>query len=463
MSSNNGFDDPYGDLPPEDPYAESQRRMVPGEGEERIVLGAMMQSDEVIGDILDILKGDDFYRPRHTTIFTAILHLYGNGEPSDPVAVAGQLIAAGDISRVGGVAYLHDCVTAVPTASQAAYYARKVADLATRRRIVTAGSTIALIGNNHSMDLLAARSGAEQVLWDATMTDQEKNGLQPIASFVDETLDEIWAAGSRDGLIGSSTGYHDLDELTGGYRPGQLITVAGRPGMGKSVCAIDAARANAISDGKVVAFFSLEMAKSELLTRIFAAEARLRLSDIAHGTLREDDKEHLREVAARVRNAPLHIDDTPAMSVTDIRSRAVRISRQNPGHLGLVVVDYLQLLSPSRKTDNRQQEIADATRALKLLAKELKVPVIAVAQLNRNVEQRADKRPVLADLRESGAIEQDSDIVVLIHREDYYDKEHVRAGEADLIVAKHRGGPTDTVTLAALLHQARFGDMAVGL
>lgn len=469
--SDNTFDDsiPFDEMPPEnEPYEEptyrrrerAQTTLPSGEAEERIVLGAMMQSADAIGDILDILRPEDFYRPKHTAIFDAIVKLYANGEPADAVAVTAQLLSTGDIQRVGGAPYLYDCADAVPTVANGTYYARRVADLARRRRLIEAGTKVVQAAYNPEHDIDEVTNLAETAVYDATMQREGKD-LKAIGMILPGALESIRAAAeSGTGMRGISTGFADLDKLTGGLRPGQLVVVAGRPGMGKSIFAVDVARANAIRDDRPVAVFSLEMSEEEILTRILAAESRVKLTKLTDGGADPGDWDHLHRASAKIGQAPLHIDDTPGVTLTEIRSRARRMKQRHK--LSLLVVDYLQLMTPSgRRTESRQQEVADISRGLKLLAKELEIPVIAVAQLNRGVEQRADKRPMLSDLRESGALEQDADIVIFVHREDYYDKESPRMGEADLIVAKHRGGPTDTVAVAAQLHLARFADMAV--
>jgi replicative DNA helicase len=283
----------------------------------------------------------------------------------------------------------------------------------------------------------------------------------PLAEIMEGTLDEIEAIGSRGGtMVGVPTGFTDLDSLTNGLHPGQLIVVAARPGLGKSTLALDLARAASIKHSLTSVIFSLEMTRTEITMRLLAAEARVGLHHMRTGSLGDDDWTKLARKMSEVSSAPLFIDDSPNMTMMEIRAKCRRLKQRQD--LKLVVVDYLQLMSSGKRVESRQQEVAEFSRALKLLAKELEVPVVALSQLNRGPEQRTDKKPMLADLRESGSIEQDSDLVLLLHREDAYERESPRAGEADFIVAKHRNGPTATITVAFQGHYSRFVDMAHG-
>jgi replicative DNA helicase len=427
---------------------------------ERVVLGAMMLSTDAIADVIEILHTGDFYRPANGAIYDAICQLYTGGEPTDPVAVLGRLIASGDIARVGGASYLHECVEDVPVTASAGWYAKKVAETAGRRRLLEVGAKILQLAAAPDVDLDSAVDQAGAAFYDAT-TRHDTGDLTPLQKLVAPALQAVRdAAAHRGELRGLSTGFMDLDQLTGGLRPGQFIVVAGRPGMGKSVLGVDIARNAALRDKKAVAFFSLEMSEEELVTRILSAETRVPLHHLNSGNVDAVGWQKLEAKQSQMEQAPLHIDPSPGLAMTEIRARSRRLAQRNG--LDLVVVDYLQLMQPSgRRVENRQQEVADISRGMKLLAKELEVPVIAIAQLNRDIEKRQDKTPMLSDLRESGALEQDADMVIFVHRDDYYDKESARAGEADLIVAKHRGGPTDTITVAAQLSFARFIDMAI--
>lgn len=443
---------PFDRTPPQDVAAEQS------------VLGGMLLSKDAIADVIEIVRATDFYRPAHALVFEAILDLYGRGDPADPVTLTASLTDAGTIGRVGGMAYLHDLVHAVPTAANAGYYARIVAERAVLRRLVEAGTRIVQLGYG-----AAAAAGrdvddvvdlAQQAVYDVTER-RVSEDFQSLADVLQPTLDEIEAIGSQGGVMtGVPTGFADLDGLLNGLHPGQLIVVAGRPGLGKSAMSLDCARHAAIRHGLASAIFSLEMSKVEIVMRVLAAESRVPLQVLRSGQLSDDDWTRLARRMGEISEAPLFLDDTPNMTLMEIRAKSRRLRQRHD--LKLLVVDYLQLMTSPKRVESRQQEVSELSRGLKLLAKEIDCPVIAVAQLNRGPEQRNDKRPQLSDLRESGAIEQDSDVVILLHREDYYDKESPRAGEADFIVAKHRNGPTDTVTVAAQLHLSRFVDMAVG-
>ncbi|MEV4412442.1 replicative DNA helicase [Catellatospora sp. NPDC049609] len=442
---------PFEKTPPQDVAAE------------QCVLGGMMLSKDAIADVVEILRANDFYKPAHSTVFEAILDLYGRGEPADAITVAATLESGGDLGRIGGAPYLHTLISAVPTAANASYYARIVGERAVLRRLVEAGTKIVQLGYGS-----AAGSGrdvddvvdmAQQAIYDVTER-RASEDFAILADMIQPTLDEIEAVGAADGSMrGVPTGFSDLDRLLSGLQPGQLIIVAGRPGLGKSTASMDFARHAAVRANMASAIFSLEMSKTEIVMRLLSAEARVPLHVLRSGQLSDDDWTKLARCMGEISEAPVFVDDTPNMNLMEIRAKARRLKQRHD--LKLIVVDYLQLMSSPKKTESRQQEVSELSRGLKLLAKEVECPVIAVSQLNRGPEQRTDKRPQLSDLRESGSIEQDADVVILLHRDDYYDKESPRAGEADFIVAKHRNGPTDTITVAAQLHFSRFVDMAL--
>jgi len=425
---------------------------------EQCVLGGMMLSKDAISDVLDVIHAHDYYRPAHQVVHDVILDLYGRGEPADAVTVAAELTRNGDIARVGGAPYLHTLIASVPTAANAGYYARIVRERAILRRLVEVGTRIVQLGyaGDGDADELVDRAEAEIY----GVTDRRvSDDYLPLAEIMPGALDEIEAIGSRGGtLAGVPTGFGDLDALTNGLHPGQMVVIAARPAMGKSALALDIARAASVKSGLTSVLFSLEMSRNEITMRLLSAEARVPLHAMRTGQLGEDDWTRLARRMSEVVDAPLFIDDSPNMSMVEIRSKCRRLKQRND--LKLVIVDYLQLMSSPKRVENRQQEVSELSRSLKLLAKELQVPVVALAQLNRGPELRSDKRPLLADLRESGSIEQDSDVVILLHREDAYEPESPRAGEADLIVAKHRNGPTATVTVAFQGHYSRFVDMA---
>ena len=276
---------------------------------------------------------------------------------------------------------------------------------------------------------------------------------------MESTVDEIEASGHRgEGMTGVPTGFYELDELTHGLHPGQMIVIAARPAVGKSTFALDFARSAAIKNNLATVMFSLEMGRNEIAMRLLSAEATIGLQDLRKGTIKDEQWSKIATTMGRMNDAPLFIDDSPNMSLMEIRAKCRRLKQQHD--LKLVILDYLQLMSSGKKVESRQQEVSEFSRALKLLAKELQVPVIALSQLNRGSEQRQDKRPMVSDLRESGSIEQDADMVILLHREDVYDKESPRAGEADILIAKHRNGPTKDIVVAFQGHYSRFANMA---
>jgi replicative DNA helicase len=424
---------------------------------EQCVLGGMMLSKDAISDVLDVIKATDHYRPAHQVVHETILDLYGRGEPADAITVAAELTKRGDIAKVGGAPYLHTLIASVPTAANAGYYARIVRERAILRRLVEVGTRIVQLGyaGDADADELVDRAQAEVYgVTERRVTDD----YLPLSEILNEALVEIEAIENRSTMTGVPTGFADLDHLTNGLHAGQMIVIAARPALGKSTLALDLARAASIKHGLASVIFSLEMSRNEITMRLLSAEARISLQAMRTGKMNPDDWSRLARRMGEIAPAPMFIDDSPNMSMMEIRAKCRRLKQQH--NLRLVIVDYLQLMTASKRVDNRQQEVSELSRSLKLLAKELDVPVIAVAQLNRSAEQRSDKRPMLADLRESGAIEQDADVVILLHREDAYEPESPRAGEADFIVAKHRNGPTTTVTVAFQGHYSRFVDMA---
>jgi replicative DNA helicase len=431
---------------------------------EQCVLGGMLLSKDAIADVVEVLRPVDFYRPAHQTVFETVIDLYGRGEPADPVTVAAELTRHGELARVGGAPYLHTLIASVPTAANAGYYARIVAERAILRRLVEAGTRIVQLGygaaSGHGGDVDEIVDRAQAAVYDVTERRTSDDYLR-LEEVLQGTLDEIEAISSRDGgMVGVPTGFKDLDELTNGLHPGQMVIVAARPSLGKSTIALDWLRSAAIKHGLPSVIFSLEMSRNEITMRLLSAEARVPLHHMRSGTMSDEDWARLARRMGEVAEAPLFIDDSPNLTMMEIRAKARRLKQRHD--LRLIVIDYMQLMTSPRKVDSRQQEVSELSRSIKLLAKELEVPVVAVSQLNRNPEQRADKKPQLSDLRESGAIEMDADVVLLLHREDFYEKESPRAGEADLIVAKHRNGPTATVTVAFQGHYSRFVDMSPG-
>ncbi|MFU8946547.1 replicative DNA helicase [Mycetocola zhadangensis] len=425
---------------------------------EQSTLGGMLLSKDAVADVVESVRGADFYIPKHEIIFDALLSLYSHGEPTDVIAVTDELIKTGELSRAGGADYLHTLTSLVPTAANAGFYASIVAERALLRRLVEAGTRIVQMGYAGEGEVLDLVNTAQAEIYGVTGSTQAEDYV-PLNEAVGTAFEEIEANnGAEGGMSGTPTGFAEMDELTNGFHGGQLIIVAARPALGKSTLALDFARAASIGNNQPSIFFSLEMGRSEIAMRLLSAEASVPLQSMRKGNVDQRDWNKLAAVRGRINDAPLYIDDSPNMTLVEIRAKCRRL-KQRVG-LKLVVIDYLQLMTSGKRVESRQQEVSEFSRALKLLAKELQVPVIALSQLNRGPEQRADKMPAISDLRESGSLEQDADMVILLHRESAYEKDNPRAGEADLIVAKHRNGPTRTVTVAFHGHFSRFADLA---
>ena len=424
---------------------------------EASVLGAMHLSKDAISDAVEIIREQDFYRPAHQIIFNAILDHYVHDQPADAVTIAAELTRRGELSKIGGASYLHTLVSGVPTAANADYYAQIVRERAVLRRLVEAGTRIVQMGfGTGEADDVVDRAQAE--IYSVT-EHRVSEDYKPLSMLMEGVLEEIEAHSKRGaGMVGVPTGFEDLDRLTNGFHAGQLIIVAARPGMGKSTLAMDFTRAAAIKNNIPAAFFSLEMSTSEIVMRLLSAEASIDLSAIRSGKLNEAQWKQLALKMGDIADKPLYLDDSPNLSMMEIRAKARRLKQRHG--IKLLVVDYIQLMTSGKKVENRQQEVSEFSRSMKLLAKELEIPVVALSQLNRGPEARNDKKPMLSDLRESGSLEQDADMVILIHREEMYNKDTPRAGEADLIVAKHRNGQTQDIAVAFQGHRSRFANMA---
>ena len=424
---------------------------------EQSAIGGMLLSKDAVADVIEVVRGVDFYIPKHEIIFDAILGLYSHGEPTDVIAVTDELTKSGELSRAGGAEYLHTLTGLVPTAANAGFYSSIVAEKAVLRRLVLAGTRIVQMGYASEGEVVDLVNNAQAEIYNVT-GGVESEDYVPLIEAINTATDEIEAAAGRDGaMVGVPTGFTELDALTNGLHPGQLIILAARPAIGKSTLALDFARAAAVHNDMPTIVFSLEMGRSEIAMRLLSAEASIPLQNMRKGTIHQQDWSTLASIRGKIADAPLYIDDSPNMTLVEIRAKCRRL-KQKVG-LKMVIIDYLQLMTSGKKVESRQQEVSEFSRALKLLAKEIGVPVIAVAQLNRGPEQRTDKKPALSDLRESGSLEQDADMVILLHRESAYDKESPRRGEADLIIAKHRNGPTDTITVGFHGHFSRFVDL----
>jgi len=431
---------------------------------EESVLGSMMLSGEAIASVIEALKAADFYRPAHRRIFESILGIYARGEPVDAITVVEELTRRSAIDEVGGALAVYNLVETVPTPASAPFYAKIVADHALLRRLIDAASQIMSRAFSVPEDPRKAADEAEGLMY-AVAREDEKEEVVAVRTLVDESMLQLEQIHQRESAFaGVPTGFVDLDNLLSGLQAGNLIVVAARPGVGKSSFVTNLARNVAVGEGThdgkgaTVMMFSLEMSRWEIGMRLLCGEARVPWDKVRAGRVATEEWTRIVEAAEGLHEAPLFIVDSGNVNIVDIRAKARRLRSSRQG-LGLIIVDYLQLMSGHSRYDNRQQEIAEISRSLKLFAKELEVPVIAVSQLNRNPETRADKRPQLSDLRESGAIEQDSDIVMFIHRDDS-DTDPSTKGKADLIVAKHRNGPTDTIPLTFLPQLTLFRNFA---
>ncbi|HNI71471.1 MAG TPA: replicative DNA helicase, partial [Marmoricola sp.] len=357
---------------------------------EQSVLGAMLLSKDAIADVYEELKGPDFYRPAHELIFDAIIDLYGRGEPADAVTVAAELTKRGEITKIGGAPYLHTLSASVPIAANASYYASIVHEKAILRRLVDAGTKIAQMGyaGEGEIDQVVDRAQAEIFSIGESAKGED---CMPLSAIMEGTLDEIEAISARgDGLVGVPTGLTDLDEVVNGFQPGQMVIVAGRPGSGKSTLGLDFCRAASVHHNLASAFFSLEMTRNEITMRLLSAESTIHLNNIRNG-MRDSDWDKLGPRMAAVSGAPMFIDDSPNLTMMDIRAKARRLKQRHD--LRLMVIDYIQLMSSGKKVESRQLEVSEFSRQIKLLAKELDVPIVALSQLNRRVEERNDRRP----------------------------------------------------------------------
>jgi replicative DNA helicase len=439
-----GIDDNLRKVPPQNLEAESS------------VLGGILLENEAVNQVLELLRPEDFYRESHRKVFRAIVELSDRSEPVDLITLSDCLKSRGELEAVGGTAYLASLADFVPTAANISQYARIVREKSILRSLINTATEIATRGYEEQGNVEEFLDSAEKVIFDISEK-KVKASFVAVGDMIKDTLKTVEKLYERKEMVtGVPTGYNDLDKLTAGLQPAELIIVAGRPGMGKTAFALNIA-ANAAFTGAGVAVFSLEMAKEQLVLRMLCSEARVDSSKVRSGYLGERDFPQLAKAAGRLHEAPIYIDDTPAISVLELRAKARRLVRDRSKKIGLIVVDYLQLMRGMGTASNREQEISEISRSLKALAKELSVPVIALSQLNRRVEDRGDRRPMMSDLRESGAIEQDSDVIIFIYRDEVYNKsDESKKGLAEIIVAKQRNGPIDTVNLTFLNEFTRF-------
>ncbi len=429
---------------------------------EESLLGAMLLSRDAISRATEArVEASDFYKPAHSHIFEAVMSLYGQGEPVDLVTVADELRRSELLDSLGGRQALLRLQAGTPASANAGHYAKIVSELALLRRLIGVAGDIAEMGYDDSDDVAETLDRAEALVFEVAER-RVSESMVRVSDALQETLDQLEALYASEGEItGVETGYTDLDHLLLGLQPSNLICVAARPGAGKTSFALGAAANVAMTARRPVMFFSMEMGALELTKRLLAAEARVEARRLQTGNIPEADWGRLSHAVGRLAETPLYIDDNPHCTVMEMRAKARRAKARH-GDLGLIVVDYLQLMTSSstRRAENRQVEVAELSRGLKILARELDCPVMALSQLNRNLEYRQDKRPMLADLRESGAVEQDSDVVIFIYRDEIYNPESDQRGTAEIIVSKHRNGPTGVTRLAFLDHFTKFANMA---
>ena len=433
---------------------------------ESSVLGGLLLDNAAWDRVGDLLAESDFYRYEHRQVYAAISALVNTSRPADVITVYEHLQALGKAEEIGGLGYLNALAQYVPSASNIRRYAEIVRERSILRKLVSASDEIATNAfNTQGRAVAQILDEAEQKIFNiGEEGSRMKQGFQAMPQLVVDLLDRVQEmADNQNDITGVPTGFFDFDRMTSGLQPGDLIVLAARPSMGKTALAINIAEHVALNEGLPVAVFSMEMGASQLAVRIVGSIGRIDQGHLRTGKLSDDEWPRLTEAIEKLRNVSLHIDETPGLTPSELRANARRLARQC-GKLGLIVVDYLQLMSGSNSSggDNRATEIGEISRGLKMLAKELQCPVIALSQLNRSVEQRTDKRPMMSDLRESGAIEQDADVIMFIYRDDYYNKESKEPGVAEVIIGKQRNGPTGTVKLAFLKPLTKFESLASG-
>lgn len=423
---------------------------------EQSLLGSLLIDRDAIIKVAAQVKADDFYSTANGAIYQAILDLYNRREPTDFITLSDELGRREKLDQVGGLAYLSSLVNAVPTAVHVEYYGRIVERSATLRRLIDAGATIVGIGYQDGIDTEAALDSAERAIFDVSQRRTTRD-FQSISEVLDRFFDQIdYMQQHRGDVVGVATGFTDLDQLTGGLQKSDLIIVAARPSVGKTAYALGMAYGAAVTHGKSVGIFSLEMSAEQLVQRLLAMETGVDSHRLRLGQIDDHEWDRISRAFGRLAEAKIFIDDSSGINVMEVRSKARRLQAEEG--VDMIIVDYLQLMH-SRRSENRVQEISEISRGLKGLARELNIPVVALSQLSRAVESRSDHRPMLSDLRESGSIEQDADIVMFIYRDEVYDPNTEKKGIAEIIVAKHRNGPVGSVNLRFFEKTARFADL----
>ena len=422
---------------------------------EQAILGSMLTDHDAVISAIEVLKEEDFYREDNRVIYEAIFNLYNRAEPIDIITVKAELESMGKFDQVGGLEYLAELPEKVPTTANAMKYIKIVEEKATLRRLIKTANEIIELGYNPTEEVDDIMEGAEKRIFNI-MQDKNTKGYSPIKDVLVESftkLEELY--NQKQHITGVPSGFVELDYRTAGFHGSELILIAARPAMGKTAFALNIASYAAVKAKVPVAIFSLEMSKEQLVNRILCSESMVDSNKVRTGKLEEEDWTKLASSIGPLSEAEIYIDDTPGISITEIRAKCRKLKLEK--NIGMVVIDYLQLIQGSGKRNgSREQEISEISRSLKILAKELNVPVIALSQLSRAVEQRIDHRPMLSDLRESGAIEQDADIVMFLYRDDYYNQDSEKKDIAEVIIAKHRGGSTGTVELLWLGSYTKF-------
>jgi replicative DNA helicase len=426
---------------------------------ERSVLGAILLHNDAFNLAAEVIDSKDFFRDAHRRIFDKMVKLVERGDAIDLVTLKEELGRAGELDEIGGPAYITALVDGVPRSTNVEHYARIIKEKATLRSLIYSANKILTTAYEGAEEADIILDQAEHAIF-AIADDKVRDGfvsLRDLAQASLETIEKLHA--HKELITGVPTGFTDLDEMTSGLQPSDLIIIAARPSMGKSALALCMAANLAVRQGIPVGMFTLEMSKSEVTQRLMCSEAKVESQRLRTGKLAPDDWPRLTAACDKLAKAPIYVDDTGSINMMEIRSKSRRLKSRHPD-LGLIVVDYLQLMSSSGNIENRVQEVSQISRSLKILARDLEVPIIALSQLSRAVEQRTDKRPILSDLRESGSIEQDADLVAFIYRDEYYNDESDQQGLAEVILAKHRNGPTDSVKLSFLKRYAKFADLA---
>jgi replicative DNA helicase len=428
---------------------------------EESVLGAMLLAPGAIAAVAEILGPSDFYRESHGIVYRTALDLYARGEPVDALTVEDELDKRGTLDAAGGKARLAQLAAVVPATANVPHYARIVREMAVLRGLIDAGTEISRLGWERPGDIDDLLDRAEQHVFELSQTrvTSEFSHIEALLKESFERITTLYEAGAE--VTGVPSGFRDLDRLTSGFQPGNLVIVAARPSMGKSALGLCIAANLAVREETPVALFTLEMSKAEVTQRLMCSEAKVESQRLRTGKLAVDDWPRLTAACDKLAKAPIYVDDTGSITMMEIRSKARRLKSRVP-NLGLIIVDYLQLMTSGSTVENRVQEVSQISRSLKQLARDLDVPILALSQLSRAVEQRHDKRPILSDLRESGSIEQDADLVIFIYRDEYYNEESDQQGLAEVILSKHRNGPTDAVKLAFLKRYAKFSDPTPG-